>query len=143
MNFIEGALTLLYLALVVNSLLSAGKDLVRKQMVFQGKLLFLLIVLLIYYRNFSFGIPFWDTVLTNPAKNAMDLLDSFLKLISGGGVSIAPPQGYKVIFSVILPASFVYYFVEQWFLYAFLDRRVSKLAGFFALFLFISRGYSC
>ena len=141
-GIVETVLTILYLGLIIDALLSSGRELVRKHMVFQGKLLFLIAVLLIYYRQFSFGIPFWDAVVANPAKNAMDLLNHFIVTLSGGALSIAPPDGYKIFFRILIPASFVYYFTEQWFLYAFLDRRISRLVAFFALFLFISQGFN-
>ncbi len=142
LGLISSALSVLYLVMFFDVIVRGGKEIIRKHSVLEGKLLFLIFSFFVYYKHFHFGIPFWDAVFTQPVNNALGMFDAFLKVVSAGKLSISPPNGYVVIFENLLPASFVYYFIDYWFSYAFMDKRISKMVSLFAVFIFLSQGYS-
>ncbi|MBR9680067.1 MAG: hypothetical protein GOU99_03395 [Candidatus Altiarchaeota archaeon] len=138
MSIIQTGLTMMYMFMIFNSLDASIKDLLKSQQVFGGKLLFFIYSLLVYYKGFMFHIPFWDFFFNTPIYNAYSVIDYFTS--SFIGVSIAPPTGFMYFFLFIIPAMFIYRFVQYWTSYLFMDQRIGKLAGILGVSIFATAG---
>jgi len=136
LEMIASSFAVVYLILILEIIFTSTKTVMYKQQAFEGRLLFFIYSLLVYYNNIRFNIFLIDSFLNKPIIQAYQLLDTFLA--SFFGVSIANDPW--AVFLYVIPASFVYHFTNYWFRYGFGDRRIGRMAGFLAVVLFLSSG---
>ena len=128
-GLIQAGLSFFYIALLVNAVLGSVKDAIKHQRLIQGKLIFFIYSLFVYYGNFKINILFWSVFVDEPIKQAYGTINFLTTKLLGLSIENQP----MFIFKYLLPAVFVYYFVNYWISYAFMDKRLSKMISIAAL----------
>ena len=133
---IVSALSLVYLFMIVETIFSSTKNIMERQQAFEGRLIFLIYSLIVYYKNFRLKIILWDTFINEPIIHAYSLMDKFMTGIFGLSIQADP----WFIFKFLIPAAFIYNFVNYWVKYGFNDSRISRMMSFAAVVMFLYSG---
>ncbi len=128
-------LSFVYLFMIVEIIFSSTKDVMTKQKAFEGRILFFIYSLIVYYKDLKLDIFLWDTFLNEPIKQAYTLMNTLLE--SFFGISIAGNP--IIIFAYLIPAGFVYNFVKYWFSYGFGDEKIANMISLTAVVMFIAK----
>ena len=134
LTIVQTGLSLFFLITIAKALLSSLHDFIHQQQVMQGEMVFLLYSMLVYYSGFRINILFWDTFINEPIRMAYGLVNLLTTHLLN--VSIAPPEGYLFFMKYLIPAIFIYYFIDYWLRYSLFDARISKMISFMALVMF-------
>lgn len=137
LEMIASTFAIVYLFLILEIVFSSTKTIMYKQQAFEGRLLFFIYSLIVYYKGIRFNIFFLDTFLNGPIIQAYELLNTFLTNFFGLTISAAE-TGPWAVFLFLMPASFVYHFTNYWFRYGFGDNRIAKMVSFLAVVIFLS-----
>lgn len=133
---IASTFAIVYLFLIFEIVFSSTKTIMYKQQAFEGRLLFFIYSLIVYYKGIRLNIFLWDTFVNEPIIQAYQLLDTFLTNFFGITIANDP----WAIFLFLMPASFVYHFTNYWFQYGFGDNRIAKMVSFLAVVVYLSSG---
>ncbi|MBR9689448.1 MAG: hypothetical protein GOV01_00940 [Candidatus Altiarchaeota archaeon] len=133
-SLIQAAFAWVYLMMILEIVFTSTKNITGKQAGLEGRLLFLIYSLFVYYKNFRINIFFYDALVNEPIHMAYSMLNTFMDGFFGLPIAGEP----FFFFKYIIPVVFIYHFVEYWFRYGFQDKRISKLISFAAVVLFLS-----
>ena len=134
METVSWAFAIVYLWLIVETLFSSSASMMKKQAALEGRLIFLVYSLIVYYKDVSFNIFLFDQFINNPIKQAYGLLEMVLSGFFGLSMKSDP----WFLFKYIIPLAFIYNFVNYWFSYGFGDKRIAKMVSFTAVVLYLT-----
>ena len=127
-------LSFVYLFMIVEIIFSSTKDVMTQQKAFEGRILFFIYSLIVYYKNLTLNIFLWDTFLNEPIKQAYSLMNTLLESFFGISIVGSP----VLIFTYLIPAGFIYHFVKYWFSYGFGDEKIANMISLTAVVMFIA-----
>lgn len=136
LEMVSSAFAFVYLVFILEIIFSSTKNVLYNQQAFEGRLLFFIYSLIVYYSGIEINIFFFEQLLNQPIKQAYGLLDTFLSNFFGLSIAESPMP----IFLYLMPASFIYHFVSYWFRYGFNDERIGRMAAFLGVVLFLNSG---
>jgi hypothetical protein len=136
LDLVSSAFAVVYLIMILEIIFTSTRNVMYKQQAFEGRLLFFIYSLAVYYKNFRVSILLLDKFLNEPIIQAYQLLNAFLTNFFGLSIAESPVP----IFIYVIPASFVFHFVKYWFRYGFGDRRIANMVALVAVAMFLSSG---
>ncbi|MBR9681954.1 MAG: hypothetical protein GOV00_04115 [Candidatus Altiarchaeota archaeon] len=131
LEIFQAALSFFILATLIEALFGSVRDTIKHQRIMQGKLIFFLYSLFVYYGGLNIKILFWEMFINEPIRQAYGMINYLTTNLLNVSIESSP----MVIFKYLVPAIFIYYFVDYWMSYAFMDKRLSKMVSIAALIM--------
>ena len=138
LTIIQTALSFFFIITIFDCIFGSIREAIHKQSILQGKLIFFIYSLIVYYGKFKMPVLFWEFFVNEPIRQAYGMIN----FLTTNLLNIPIDANPSFIFKYLIPAVFIYYFAEYWLRYAFMDRRLSKMISLAAVVLLFKSNMS-
>ncbi len=129
------ALAFIYVVIFFDALFKGSSFSSSSKGSFQGRLVFLIVALYSYARDFTVTFGFFDVLFFRPIQVGLGVVDALLNNFLNLSIK-ANPWGFLAL---MFGASFVYNFVRYWFRFGVLNENLSRMFGVAAIMLYFSK----